>query len=267
MTTALTPRVPTTPARATRRPPTAILAAALPGALGLAVLVAAWALSTSSLMTESPVIRGMSPGATLAAIPELYSRGVLVDDTAASLYRLVTGILVAAVIGIPAGLALGLHARAEAATGPAVQFLRMISPLSWAPVAIALFGIGHQPVIFLIAMAALWPILLSTSAGVRALDPGHLEVARSLGAGPVERLRHVIVPGVRPAMVSGLRLALGTAWIVLVPAEMLGVRSGLGYQILNARDQLAYDQVAAVIIVIGVLGYALDSLSRRAAGA
>ena len=103
---------------------------------------------------------------------------------------------------------------------------------------------------------------LWTSAGVTAMDPGYLDVARTMGASGWERLTRVVIPAVRPAILGGIRLALGTAWIVLVPAEMLGVRSGLGYQILNGRDQLAYDQVMAVILVIGILGFALDGLSR-----
>lgn len=155
-----------------------------------------------------------------------------------------------------------MHAVTEQAVAPVVQFLRMISPLSWAPIAVALFGIGNQPVIFLVAAASVWPIVLNTAAGVRAIDPGLLLVARSFGASRREQLTAVILPAVRAQVQTGLRIGLGIAWVVLVPAEMLGVRSGLGYQILNARDQLAYDQVMAVIVVIGVIGYALDTLSR-----
>ncbi|MDV8000639.1 ABC transporter permease [Rhodococcus sp. IEGM 1408] len=232
------------------------------GLVGLLLGLAVWALLTSGLVTDDPVIGGMSPAQTWSGFGELLDRGVLLDDAAVSLYRLVAGLAVAALLGVPLGLWLGLRRRAEAVAGPLVQFLRMISPLSWAPVAIAVFGIGHEPVIFLVAAAAIWPIMLSTSAGVHAMDPGYLDVARTMGASGWERLTRVVIPAVRPSILGGIRLALGTAWIVLVPAEMLGVRSGLGYQILNARDQLAYDQVMAVILVIGVLGFALDSISR-----
>ena len=221
-----------------------------------------WALLTSGLITNDPVITGMSPAQTWSGFGDLLDRGVLLSDATVSLYRLVAGLAVAALLGVPLGLWLGLRRRAEAVAGPLVQFLRMISPLSWAPVAIAVFGIGNEPVIFLVAAAAIWPIMLSTSSGVHAMDPGYLDVARTMGASGWERLTRVVIPAVRPSILGGIRLALGTAWIVLVPAEMLGVRSGLGYQILNARDQLAYDQVMAVILVIGVLGFALDSLSR-----
>ncbi len=232
------------------------------GLLGLAIGVAVWTFLTSGVVTDDPVISGMSPAQTWSGFTDLVDRGVLLEDAAVSLYRLVAGLLVAALVGVPLGLWMGMRRRAEAVAGPLVQFLRMISPLSWAPVAVAVFGIGNEPVIFLVAAAAVWPIMLSTSGGVHAMDPGFLDVARTMGASGWERLTRVVIPAVRPSILGGIRLALGTAWIVLVPAEMLGVRSGLGYQILNARDQLAYDQVMAVILVIGVLGFALDSLSR-----
>nr|WP_255584122.1 ABC transporter permease [Dietzia sp. ANT_WB102] len=204
----------------------------------------------------------MAPAKTWSGFGDLLDRGVLLSDAAVSLYRLVAGLAAATFLGVPLGLWLGLRRTAEAVAGPLVQFLRMISPLSWAPVAIAVFGIGNEPVIFLVAAAAVWPILLSTSAGVNSIDPGYLDVARTMGASGWERLTRVVIPAVRPSILGGIRLALGTAWIVLVPAEMLGVRSGLGYQILNARDQLAYDQVMAVILVIGMLGFVLDALSK-----
>lgn len=252
------------PASSPRRPRrgTGVLARWGSGLIGLLAGIAVWALLTSGLVTDDPVVGGMSPAETWSGFGALLDRGVLLTDAAVSLYRLVAGLALAALLGVPLGLWLGLRRRAEEVAGPLVQFLRMISPLSWAPVAIAVFGIGSEPVIFLVAAAAIWPIMLSTSAGVHGMDPGYLDVARSMGASGWERLTRVVVPAVRPAILGGIRMALGTAWIVLVPAEMLGVRSGLGYQILNARDQLAYDQVMAVILVIGVLGFALDALSR-----
>jgi NitT/TauT family transport system permease protein len=234
-----------------------------PGAAAIVVAVALWWLATSVLCAPQSLLRHTSPQEVLPALGGLLDRGVLLPDTAISLYRLVIGLLVAAVVGIPAGLLIGLSVTAERAAGPVIQFLRMISPLSWTPIALALFGIGNEPVIFLIAAAAVWPILLNTAAGVHAIDPGYLHVARSFHATRFELLAAVVVPAVRGHVQTGLRLALGIAWVVLVPAEMLGVRSGLGYQILNARDQLAYDQVVAVILVIGVLGYLLDLAAQR----
>lgn len=159
------------------------------------------------------------------------------------MWRLLVGLSVAVVIGMPLGLLIGLNVSIERASMPIVQFLRMISPLSWAPIAVALFGIGHQPVFFLIAAAAVWPIVINTAAGVHSIEPGHLMVAKSFGARRWEQVNVVVLPAIRGHVQTGIRIGLGIAWVVLVPAEMLGVRSGLGYQILNARDQLAYDQV------------------------
>jgi NitT/TauT family transport system permease protein len=230
--------------------------------LAVAVAIGVWWLVTGVFSAPQSLLRQTVPPKVLAALGELLDRGVLLPDAGISLWRLLIGLLVATVIGIPAGLLVGLSATVERASLPVVQFLRMISPLSWAPIAVAVFGIGSQPVIFLIAAAAVWPILLNTAAGVKAIEPGYLDVARSLHATRFELLTAVVLPAVRGHIQAGLRLALGIAWVVLVPAEMLGVRSGLGYQILNARDQLAYDQVVAVIVIIGVLGYLLDWAAR-----
>src|SRR5690625_2556486 len=124
------------------------------GVVGLLIGLGVWALLTSGLVTDDPVIGGMSPTATWSGFGDLLDRGVLLSDAGVSLYRLVAGLAVAAFLGIPLGLWLGLRRRVEAVAGPLVQFLRMISPLSWAPVAVAVFGIGNEPVIFLVAAAA-----------------------------------------------------------------------------------------------------------------
>lgn len=235
-----------------------------PPALAIAVAVGIWWLATAVLASPQSLLRQTTPGQVGKSLVELYHRGVLLSDTEVSLWRLLVGLLVAAVIGVPAGLLIGLNDVADRAARPVVQFLRMISPLSWAPISVAIFGIGNQPVIFLIAAAAVWPILINTAAGVHAVDPGYLQVAKPFGATRTELLTVVVLPAIRGHLQTGLRVALGIAWVVLVPAEMLGVRSGLGYQILNARDQLAYGQVVAVIVVIGVIGYLLDLIARRA---
>lgn len=233
-------------------------------AAGVVVVAAIglWWVTTTVLCAPHSLLRQATPQQVGPAVVHLMSRGVLLPDIGISLWRLLIGLLVAVVIGVPAGLLLGLSVSAERATAPLVQFIRMISPLSWAPIAVAVFGIGNQPVIFLIAVAAVWPVLINTVAGVRAVDPGFLDVARSFHATRLELVTAVVLPAIRGQVQTGIRVALGIAWVVLVPAEMLGVRSGLGYQVLNARDQLAYDQVVAVIVVIGALGFVLDLAAR-----
>jgi NitT/TauT family transport system permease protein len=115
-------------------------------------------------------------------------------------------------------------------------------------------------IIFLIFAAAVWPIVFATAAGVKRVDPVWLAMARNLGGSKVAVLGAIVVPAVAQDVFTGLRLALGVAWIVLVPAEFLGVTSGLGYAINDARDTLSYDRLAALVLLIGLLGYALDAL-------
>ncbi|NIH84010.1 ABC transporter permease [Amycolatopsis granulosa] len=236
----------------------------LPPAAGIVAAVLVWWSLTTVLARPGSLVAAFAPQRAVPAIGTLAARGVLADDVVTSLFRLLAGLLVAGVLGTVTGVAVGSVDVLDRATRPVFQFLRMISPLSWAPVAIGLFGIGYRPVAFLVAAAAIWPVVLNTAAGVRAVDHGFLLVARSLGAGRLEAFTSVVVPAIRPHVLTGFRLALGIGWVVLVPAEMLGVTSGLGYEILNARDQLAYDQVMALILVIGVLGYVLDTLARWA---
>lgn len=233
-------------------------------AAGVLVAVVVWWLVTSVLARPGTLLSAFGPQHAIPAVGDLAAQGVLADDVLTSLFRLLAGLLIAAVLGTLLGVAVGSVPWLDAATRPVFQFLRMISPLSWAPVAIGLFGIGHRPVYFLVAAAAIWPVVLSTAQGVRSIDRGFLLVARSLGASRTETLTSVVLPAIRPHLLTGFRLALGIGWVVLVPAEMLGVTSGLGYEILNARDQLAYDKVMAVIVVIGLLGYLLDTLARWA---
>ena len=107
-----------------------------------------------------------------------------------------------------------------------------------------------------------WPIILNVVAGAQALDPRWLSLAQSLGATPFETFRSIVWLGVRAHVVTGFRLAVGLAWVILVPAEMLGVDSGIGYAVLNTRDRLAYAELMAMILVIGVCGYLMDVVVR-----
>ena len=241
-------------------PPPRLPAPLLP-ALGLVAALALWWLATAVLAADDPLAGQITPARTLQGARELWG-GALLADAASSVYRLAAGLAVALVLGVALGVATGASAALDAASRPVLLFLRMVSPLSWAPLAIGVFGIGDPPVVALVAATALWPIALATADGVRAVDPGHLLVGRAFGAGRVEVWRAVTWPTVRPRLLGGIRAAIGIAWVVLVPAEMLGVTSGLGYAILNAKDQLAYHHITALIVVIGTLGYAIDVVAR-----
>lgn len=234
------------------------------GAAGLAVLVLLWSVCTRMLETSVPLAASLAPGATFDSLYHLVFSGELNSHTLMSLRRVLVGLALALVIGVPIGLAVGSSRLAESMSGTAFQFLRMISPLSWMPIAVMVFGIGDAPIYFLLTFAAVWPIMLNTAAGVRQLDPKWLMLARSLSATPREILLRIVVPGILGHVLTGVRLAIGIIWIVLVPCEMLGVSSGLGYYILDTRDRMAYSELMAVIVLIGALGFLLDGLAQRA---
>lgn len=246
-----------------RRPPaTPRLVHIVLGMSGLAVLMLMWWVGTDVLAAPGSFVRRFSPSSGIVSLGDLLTSSDLPVHIYVSLKRILVGLAFALLIGVPMGLAIGSLGWLEAATTPAFQFLRMISPLSWMPIAVMVFGVGDDPIYFLLAFAAVWPILLSTAAGVRQLDRRWLQLARSLAATRWETLRHVVVPGVVGHVLTGTRLAIGILWIVLVPCEMLGVSAGLGYFILDTRDRLAYSELTATVLLIGVLGFLLDALAR-----
>lgn len=246
-----------------RRPIARLVDRAAPAVVGVVLAGAVWWAAIELLVGEGSLLARFGPVDAAGTLLRLAGEGTLTGHALASLRRIGLGLALAAVVGIPLGLFLGASRRTGAAAGPVVGLVRMISPLSWTPIAIIVFGVGDAPVVFLVAVGAVWPIVLNTAAGVAHLDPTWLRVARSLGATRWEALRHVVWPGIRPNVLTGLRLATGLAWVVLVPAEMLGVDSGLGYRILDARDRFAYDELVATILVIGILGLGIDLLARR----
>lgn len=233
-------------------------------ACGLLAAMIFWALGAVFLEQRTPIAASFAPLPSVQALHNLLLSGDLWPHIQVSMLRIFWGIALALLIGVPLGLALGLSVLFRHAFGPLFQLLRMISPLSWMPLAVMVLGVGNAPVIFLLVFAAVWPIMLNTAAGVAALDRNWLSLAASLSATRWESISQVILPGVVTHVLTGLRLAIGISWIVLVPAEMLGVSAGLGYFILDTRDRLAYDELMATIIVIGILGYTLDGVARFA---
>ena len=230
--------------------------------LGLGTLLFVWGLGAWLLQERVALAALLSPAQTFGTLYQLLAQNALTGHAFTSLGRVLVGLALAVVAGVPIGLAVGASRKVETATGGAFQFLRMISPLSWMPIAVMVFGIGDGPIYFLLAFAAVWPVILNTAAGVRQLDPRWLLLTRSLSATHVEVLFRVVLPGILSHILTGVRLAIGIIWIVLVPAEMLGVSSGLGYFILDTRDRLAYSELMAAIILIGALGFLLDALAQ-----
>lgn len=233
------------------------------GVAGLVALVALWWLGAQWLKNGIPLASALSPGRAFSSLYELVTQNQLTSHTLTSMKRVGVGLGLALLLGVPIGLAIGSSRPLEKSTSSAFQFLRMISPLSWMPIAVMVFGIGDAPIYFLLTFAAVWPIILNTAAGVRQLEPKWLMLAKSLSATRSEVLFRIVLPGILGHILTGVRLAIGIIWIVLVPCEMLGVSSGLGYFILDTRDRLAYSELMAVIVLIGALGFLLDVMAQK----
>ncbi|MET4163763.1 NitT/TauT family transport system permease protein [Marinobacterium sp. MBR-111] len=229
---------------------------------GLGFALLGWWLGVSLLAHTLPIASSLGPMPTFEALQRLLQDGYFYDHIQLSLQRVGVGLLFAVLIGIPLGVLTGMSRCFARASSPLFQFMRMISPLSWMPIAVMVLGVGNAPVYFLLAFAAVWPILLNTATGVGQLDKNWLLLSQSLSATRSELVLRLVLPGITAHILTGVRLAIGIIWIVLVPAEMLGVTAGLGYFILDTRDRLAYDELMAGILVIGLIGFLLDWFAR-----
>lgn len=233
------------------------------GFIGLAILLLIWQIVTQILQAYFSLAYLLSPAETAKSLFWLFGSGEIFPHIFASLKRILIGLLIALLIGIPFGLLLGFLPKLEQFATPSMQFLRMISPLSWMPIVVMLLGIGDLPIYFLLAFATVWSLIIATLTGVKSIDPQWLVLGRSLVATRQELLRHIIAPAITNHLLAGLRVAIGIAWVVLVPCEMLGVNEGLGYFILDTRDRLAYSELMAAIVIIGLIGWGLDSAIRK----
>lgn len=199
-----------------------------------------------------------------AGIGELIEKGLLFKYVVASLFRVTWGFALAVLVGVPFGLLLGWFQRAYQAFNPLIQVMRPISPIAWIPVAILWFGVSDLAPIFLIFLASVFPITVSASAAVQNLQSVYIRAARNFGLSRMQLFRRVILPATLPQILTGVRIALGIAWLVVVAAEMIAVNSGLGYLIIDARNAgRRYDLVVAGMVMIGLIGLTLDVLVRQ----
>ncbi len=204
------------------------------------------------------------PGEAVLAIVDLARKGLLVRYILASLFRVTWGYLAALLVAIPLGVLLGLWRRGEVAINPVLQLLRPISPLAWIPIAILWFGVGDLSAIFLIFLASVLPLTLTTVDAVHNIEGVHLAAGRNFGLTTRELVRSVVLPAILPQLIVGMRITLGIAWLVVVAAEMIAVNSGLGFLIVDARNAgNRYDLVVAGMLLIGGIGVLLDLLMRR----
>jgi NitT/TauT family transport system permease protein len=205
-----------------------------------------------------------SPLAVERGFAELSRKGLLWAYIGDSLRRVALGFGLATLIGIPFGLTLGWYPAANQVVNPVLQMLRPISPIAWIPIAILLFGVGDVTAVFLIFLAAFFPIVLACVSGVSNVPSIYRRAGRNFGLSAPQLLARVVFPAALPQIIVGLRLALGIAWLVVVAAEMIAVDSGLGYLVIDARNSgKRYDLVVAAMLMIGVIGLILDLCFRR----
>ncbi len=199
------------------------------------------------------------PLAVVRAMGELLQHGLLVKYVVASLFRVTWGFALAAVLAIPLGLTIGWYRRSEMAFNPLVQIFRPISPLAWIPLAILWFGVGDLAAIFLIFVGCFFPLLLTAISAVHNIPSAYIDVGRNFGLSTPQFIYRVLYPAVAPQLITGSRITMGIAWLVVVAAEMIAVNSGLGFLIIDARNAgNRYDLVIAGMVMIGVIGLLLD---------
>ena len=205
-----------------------------------------------------------TPMEVLRGILELARQGLLLKYIVASLFRVSWGFGGAVLVGVPLGLVLGWFRPAFLALNPLIQILRPISPIAWIPVAILWFGVSDAAPVFLIFLASVFPITVSAMAAVQNMQSVYISAAQNFGLTGFTLFRRVIFPAALPQIITGIRIALGVAWLVVVAAEMIAVNSGLGYLIIDARNAgKRYDLVVAGMVLIGGIGLILDLLVRR----
>jgi NitT/TauT family transport system permease protein len=234
-----------------------------PSLLLMTVVVGLWwvvVVQTDSVIFPTPL-------QVVTGTLELAADGTLWEHIGASLMRVGCGFAAAVLVAVPTGLWMGRVDGAFRTLNPVFQILRPISPIAWIPLAILWFGVGDLSPVFLIFIAAVFPMIVQTAAGVHTIERRYLHAAENFGVSRATLFRRVIVPAVLPEIIVGMRIGLGVAWLVVVAAEMIALRSGLGYLIIDSRNAgNRYDLVIAGMIIIGLIGLLLDGAMRLLEG-
>jgi len=224
------------------------------------LLLAVWHYSV--IFTATKVFP--SPLSVERGVSELLNKHVLWADIGDSLRRVAFGYGLAVLVGMPIGLLLGWNSAANQVVNPVIQLMRPISPIAWIPVAIIFFGIGDRAAVFLVFLGSFFPILVACVSGVSSVPPIFRSAGRNFGLSTTQLIARVVFPAALPQILIGARIALGIAWLVVVAGEMIAVDSGLGYLVIDSRNSgKRYDLVVAAMLMIGVIGLALDLGFRR----
>lgn len=229
------------------------------GLLPLALLLLAWKIAVD--LKVYPEVLLPPPYKVLMVFVDDWE--TVASNAAASIARVVTGISLAFCFAVPLGLMIGRYQLLDTMTDWSIQIFRSIPPISLIPLALLFLGIGDKPAIALIFLAGTWPLLINTIFGVRTIERTLIKVARAARASEFLVMKDIILPASLPAIFTGLRLAVGGGWLTVVTAEMIAVKSGLGYMILNAQLTFRSDLIIAGILVIGGIGLLADQAIRR----
>jgi NitT/TauT family transport system permease protein len=234
-----------------------------PSIVVLTVVVGLWWLAV--VLTHSVIFP--TPGKVVLGTLELARDGTLWEHIGASLFRVGAGFLLAVLFAIPLGLWMGWVHGAYVTLNPLFQILRPISPIAWIPIAILWFGVGNASPIYLIFIASVFPMIVQTTNGVHTIERRYLRAAENFGVTRKKLFLQVVFPAALPQIIVGMRIGLGVAWLVVVAAEMIALRSGLGYLIMDSRNAgNRYELVVAGMIIIGLIGLLLDGTMRLLEG-
>ena len=242
-----------------RRGPAAWLPVALPFALPIALLVA-WELASRFGWLSDRVLP--EPLAVVRAFWVLAVSGELWHHVAISSGRALSGFAIGGGLGLALGLLTGSLRSAETLLDSTLQMLRNIPALALIPLVILWFGIDESAKLFLVATGVFFPVYINTFHGIRAVDKGLVEMARSYGLSGWALYRHVILPGALPSILVGVRFSLGLMWVILIVAETISAQAGIGYMTMNAREFLQTDVVLVGILLYALLGKLADLLSK-----
>jgi ABC-type nitrate/sulfonate/bicarbonate transport system permease component len=227
----------------------------------LAVVLLLWQMTSTMLLDKTTAVLLPPPSAIGRAAWELIRSGELFMHLRDSLSREVVA-FIWATSAIPLAIAMGWSKAINDQVDPLIEVLRPVPPLAWIPLSILWFGIGDVQNQFIIFLGMFFPILLSTIAGVKNIEPNLIRAARCLGASEIRILRRVVLRAALPQIITGIRVGLGVGWMALVAAELVGANSGLGFLINDARTLLRTDVVIVGMITIGVVGFIIDRTIR-----
>ncbi|MBV8658375.1 MAG: aliphatic sulfonate ABC transporter permease SsuC [Burkholderiales bacterium] len=231
----------------------------LPWLVPVALLVL-WQLAAQAGWLSQRILP--APSDVLKAAWQLSASGELWQHLRISTVRALSGFAIGGGIGLGLGLLVGLSRRAELLLDTTMQMVRNIPPLALIPLVIVWFGIDEAAKLFLVAFGTAFPIYLNTVHGIRSLDPGLIEMARSYGLRGWPLYRDVVLPGALPSILVGVRFSLGLMWIMLIVAETISASSGIGYLAMNAREFLQTDVVVLAILLYALLGKLADVVAR-----